>query len=186
MEYYIFQSLCCVLSGVTPTQLYHSTIGYLLDVVLPSRFNPSTRTIITPPFKISKEWALNTINNIALYVARVGVHPPIGPLQIPELGVRQIERGSEAVRLVEASMNNQLQCIDSEHTIHMPDEENLNSGINGLKRWPSSLTCKTRIESLNQHNDTDLLTVENTLFKDVRALPFHIDAFSLLSSHRTH
>lgn len=153
-------------AGITPTQLYKSTVGYLIHFVLPMRQakDPS----ISPPLKISPQWALNTIRNVALYVTRVGVHPPLGPFQLTRLGNRRIEDSAEVIRLVEAFAESH--CHDY---LRVNNSHFVESGSQMIDK-----SCVTRSES-----STEYLSIENTLFKDVRALPFHIDAFNILSMH---
>lgn len=84
------------------------------------------------------------------------MHPPLGPLQLSELGHRHSEQAGEAVRFVESQ-----NCISTSSGASS-DELNNQSDLS---------YCVKRSES-------DELTVQNTLFRDVRSLPFHIDVFN--------
>lgn len=162
---------------------------------------------------------MNTIRNIALYVARVGVHPPLGPLQIPKLGEKRIETSRDAIKLIEASLmdtdgayynpdyqsckvayeNVTIQADGNDEIVSLEglQQDQPNGGQTQQKNYSlisqedassesnrSSLATPYLWSKQHQASSTTiknqkLLTVEDTLFKHVHSLPFHIDAFRI-------
>lgn len=158
-------------------QLYRSSIEYLVKFVFPSRLSPKTNSWINPPLGLSGEWAINTIHNVALYVTRVGIHPPIGPLHIGQMGVRRVKTALESSKLVEqidAGLG--IGGVGRRWLEPAPrvDEEQRNGGQLEAR---SNTTSQWR-----EPPNHSWQSVEETLFKDVPTLPFHQDVFGVLAN----
>lgn len=73
--------------GITPSDLYDSVVGYLINEVLPSRVSGSPTFGTYARFKkLNVDWLGTFLTNAASCVQRTGMQPPLLPLQLSMLG----------------------------------------------------------------------------------------------------